>query len=257
MSYARAPTPFGPWTRGSYILDIGKPGEWDYGRVTEPGIFKAGDTYYLFYMGDSYPPVGNGEQVAVATTSVANFPNGPWVKQGLMLPIGQSATAWDRGLTADPSVIKVGDIYYMLYTGSYGNEHWKMGIATAKNLLGPWARPENPILSPGPSVWENGSLVRGGLYYNQGKFYLYYSGYSASTGKFKVGLAIGDPEMIPTPPPHSCPDYSKNCVNVGLSCPSGTVNDPYGMCGVGFRCCNPNLTPVATITPTLTPTLRQ
>ncbi len=111
IAYATAPSPLGPWKKGSVILELGAPGEWDEGRVTEPFVFKDGNIYYLFYMGDPLPPYGRLEQIGLATTPASTFPRGPWVKHGLILPANPDPTAWDRGLTADPSLIKVDDTY--------------------------------------------------------------------------------------------------------------------------------------------------
>jgi hypothetical protein len=181
IAYATSTSPLGPWTKGQVILDLGNTGEWDDGRVTEPFVFKDGDTYYLFYMGDAPPPYGNREQIGLASTPSTSFPMGPeagghWTKHGLILPHNTDPTAWDRGLTADPSVIKVGDTFYMLYTGSYANVNWKLGIAWSDSPLGPWNRPDSPNLVPGPDTWDNNRLVRGAIHYHDGIYFMPYAG---------------------------------------------------------------------------------
>lgn len=199
VAYATAPSPLGPWTRGQIILDLGAPGEWDEGRVTEPFVFKDGDTYYLFYMGDGLA-YGNREQIGLATTTESHFPLGPepgglWTKHGLILPHNPDASAWDRGLTADPSVIKVGTTFYMLYTGSYANAEWKLGIAWATNPMGPWNRPSSPNVLRGTSgTWDDDRLVRGAIHYHQGKYYMPYSGNDGS--KYRGGMATADPYSV-------------------------------------------------------------
>jgi len=194
IAYATAPTPLGPWTKGPVILDIGALGEWDDGRVSEPFVLKDGDTYYLFYMGDRVP-YGSSEQIGLATTSAADFPLGPgggnWTKHGLILPHNPDPSAWDCGLTADPSVIKVGDTFYMLYTGSYANEHWKLGIAYASSPFGPWTRPDSPNIQLGPlGSWDDDRLVRGAIHYHNGKYIMPYTGHN---GRYKGGIATADP----------------------------------------------------------------
>ncbi|UCD16857.1 MAG: T9SS type A sorting domain-containing protein [Candidatus Zixiibacteriota bacterium] len=198
IAYATAPSPLGPWTKQQIILDVGPPGSWEEGRVTEPFVFKDGDTYYLFYMGDIFSS-GNGEQIGLASTPAAQFPLGPeagghWTKHGLILPHNPDPAAWDRGLTADPSVVKVGDVFYMLYTGSYANTQWDLGIAWADNPLGPWNRPEAPNLVKGPSgTWDDARLVRGALHYNPNndKWVMPYSGNDGS--RYRGGIAYADP----------------------------------------------------------------
>lgn len=199
VAYATAPSPLGPWTRGQIILDLGAAGEWDEGRVTEPFVFKDGDTYYLFYMGDAIS-YGSREQIGLATTTASLFPLGPepgglWTKHGLILPHNPNPSAWDRGLTADPSVIKVGTTFYMLYTGSYANAEWKLGIAWATNPMGPWNRPSSPNVLRGTSgTWDDDRLVRGAIHYHEGKYYMPYSGNDGS--KYRGGMATADPYAV-------------------------------------------------------------
>jgi hypothetical protein len=196
IAYATAPSPLGPWTKGGVILDLGSAGQWDEGRVTEPHVYKDGDTYYLYYMGDLLPPYAQGEQVGVATTAASSFPRGPWTKLGVVLPTYQNLTAWDRGLTADPSLIKVGDLYYMLYTGSTGDSNWRLGIAWAQHPLGPWQRPSTPTILPGPTAWDSVSLVRGMIVSFQDGFRLFYSGTDGT--RFQAGVALNSSLPAPT-----------------------------------------------------------
>lgn len=196
IAYASAPSPLGPWTRGGVILDLGCAGEWDEGRVTEPHMYRDGDTYYLYYMGDLLPPYARGEQVGVATAPASAFPAGPWQKRGVVLPIDRTATTWDRGLTADPSLIKVDGVHYMLYTGSAGDNSWKLGIAWAADPLGPWQRPAAPALLPSATGWDSEALVRGMLIsYNDG-YLLYYAGTDGT--RFRSGVAVSSPPPTPT-----------------------------------------------------------
>lgn len=204
ITYAYANSPFGPWSKGSEVLRFGLPGTWDEGRVTESFITKYNGMYYMYYMGDLMQPFGRGEQVGVAVTEAVNFPKGPWVKKGLMLPIHQDTTSWDRGLTADPSVIQVGDKFYMQYTGSTGGSYWRVGMAWADNPLGPWNTPNYPTFYP-ESTWENYSILRGSLHYFNNKFY---STYAASDGSvFRGGVATASSLTLntPTPVPTSTP----------------------------------------------------
>lgn len=195
IGYATAPAPTGPYTKGQYILNVGATGQWDALRVTEPYVFKEGDTYYLYYMGD-YGCSGCKEQIGLATTTAALFPLGPeagglWTKHGLVLPNGSGPTDWDRGLTADPSIIKVGDTYYMRYTGSYANVSWQLGTAWSDNLYGPWNHPPAPDITLGPSgAWDSNRLVRGAIHYHNGK---YYSPYTGALSGYQGGMAYAEP----------------------------------------------------------------
>lgn len=212
IKYATANSPFGPWTRGPVVLTYGGIGAWDEGRVTEPFIQKYDDIYYLYYMGDLPRPFGRKEQIGIATAPASKFPAGPWIKQGLKLPVNPDPNAWDRGLVADPSVIQVGDKFYLLYTGSWINAKWRLGIAWANHPLGPWNRSSTSILSPGPAgSWDNNSILRGAIHYFNGKYYLPYAGSDGQN--YQGGLATAKsiivpnisptPTTIPTPTPQS------------------------------------------------------
>lgn len=195
IAYATADAPTGPYTKGQIILDRGAPGEWDEYRVSEPFVYKEGDTYYMYYMGD-HACSGCNEQIGLATTTEAYFPLGPetgglWTKHGMVLPHNPDPSGWDRGLTADPSIIKNGDIYFMRYTGSYANEHWELGTAWATNLYGPWQRPSGPDISLGPpGAWDDDRLVRGAIHYHNGKWYSPYTGNGGSG--YMGGMAYAD-----------------------------------------------------------------
>jgi hypothetical protein len=212
ITYATASSPLGPYTKGPVILDIGAAGQFDDGRVAEPFVFKDNGTYYLFYMGDHYP-YGNKEEIALATTSAADFPLGPgggnWTKYGLILGFNPDPNSWDRGLDADPSVIKVGSTFYMLYTGSYANTAWKEGVAWCTSPYGPWNRPSAPNLPLGPAgSWDSSRLVRGAIHYNSynGKYVLPYSGTDGSG--YKGGIATADPYVPITFETRTSPDGS-------------------------------------------------
>ncbi|MBD3382528.1 MAG: hypothetical protein GF404_10065 [candidate division Zixibacteria bacterium] len=191
LEYATALAPTGPWTKGQIILDLGATGQWDALRVSEPFVWKEGDTYYMYYMGD-FQCNGCAEQIGLATTTAALFPLGPeadgtWTRQGLVLPHNPDGSGWDSGLTADPSIIKVDGIYYMRYTGSYANEHWQLGTAWAIDPMGPWFRPDAPdIVLGGEGEWDDDRLVRGAIHYHNG---LWYSPYTGAGGPYQGGMA--------------------------------------------------------------------
>jgi hypothetical protein len=193
-AYATAPALTGPWTKGQIVVDRGAVGQWDDYRVSEPFIWKEGDTYFLYYMGDTGC---SNEQVGLATTPASLFPLGPepgglWTKYGLVLPYSSSPTAWDRGLVADPSVIRVGDVFYMRYTGSTTNAHWQLGTAWATNPYGPWHRPPVPDITLGPAgSWDDDRLVRGAIHFHNGKWYSPYTGNDGSA--YRGGIASADP----------------------------------------------------------------
>lgn len=244
VKYAVSPTPFGPWTKSTNkILVPGALGTWDEGRVTETFIFRDGDTYYMYYMGDLVPPFGRREQVGLATTSVATFPAGPWKKMGLKLTINPSS--WDSQVVADPSIIHVGNYWYMLYTGSSYDQVWRLGVAYATSPSGPWKRLYNyPILDKGSAgAWDNDRILRGSIHFFNNKFYMPYAG--SDSQNFRGGFATAGIKLIsPTPTP------------VSTIIPTVTINPTIIPTGAPTPTLVPTNVPTATLTliPTPTPT---
>lgn len=89
-----------PFTGATLALAPGASGAWDADRVQHPMVVKDGDKYYMWYVGY---PVGLTQKLGVATSS--------------------DGTAWTKGAnnpiistrTAEPSVVKVGDIWHLWY----------------------------------------------------------------------------------------------------------------------------------------------
>jgi parallel beta-helix repeat protein len=89
-----------PFTGGTLALAPGASGAWDADRVQHPMVVKDGDAYYMWYVGY---PVGLTQKLGVATSSDGIT----WTK-GANNPIISTRTA-------EPSVVKVGDIWHLWY----------------------------------------------------------------------------------------------------------------------------------------------
>jgi hypothetical protein len=93
-------------------------------------------------------------------------------------------------------VIKVGDVFYMRYTGGTTNANWKLGAAWALDPYGPWHRPAALEIPLGPAgSWDDDRLVRGAIHFHNGKWYSPYTGNDGSA--YRGGIASADP--APTP----------------------------------------------------------
>jgi len=87
---------------------------------------------------------------------------------------------------ADPSILKVGDIYYAVGTSSEWGPHYP--IFTSKDLI-QWqqvgyAFPEKPS-------WTTASFWAPELFYHQGKFYLYYTARDTNNVSY-IGVAVAE-----------------------------------------------------------------
>lgn len=87
---------------------------------------------------------------------------------------------WEGAVVEGPFVLRRGDYYYMFYSGAAccgRGCNYALGVARAKDMLGPWEKcPANPILA-GNSAWRcpgHGSIVAD----PDGRYWLLYHAYA-------------------------------------------------------------------------------
>ncbi len=126
---------------------------------------------------------------------------------------------FDARMTHNPTIHKCGDDYLLFYTGvSYeedlsdpeiidtikGNpdlyaEYWnrkRIGLASSKSVLGPWKRPDKPIMEPAVGSWDETILSNAApAVLPDGSVYCLYKSNKLSEsvrGPFKIGLAYAE-----------------------------------------------------------------
>jgi len=168
-------------------------------RSIDPNLYKEGDTWYLFYVGKD----DNKNAPGYATTSDADFPTG-WVDQTTSEPLLTPTESWEGWIIEAITVWKVGDLYYMLYSG--GNSPQQEGLATASDISGPWTRygtdgrvnhpfeswsqyclGQYDILRQGAESWRSGE------HWNDGKYHVIFQGKDSPTVQsWSLGLASSE-----------------------------------------------------------------
>ena len=138
---------------------------------------------------------------AVSTVAGDKGVGGPYRDAGVILEPGPASQAWE-GLQGTDSFFpyRVGNQWYALY-GSANTEklpiqHWRVGVASAPSLAGPWVR--HPTLNPAPieQVFiENPIVTR----LRDGR---YLAVYDATGSPDAIGYAISD-DGIHWPPGQS------------------------------------------------------
>lgn len=174
----------GPYVKqANPILTVSEVG-WDSLRVQEPHVIRVGDLWVMAYMAEEAGYTqGTTEQCGIAT---ASNPLGPWAKSPAnpVVPFGADG-AWDEGGTADPSLFYENGYYWMLYSGlsgPSGGKPWRLGLAHAPDPHGPWTRhPNNPILSGSGVGFDQNSVWRGAVHFENGVYHMPYGGIPAST----------------------------------------------------------------------------
>lgn len=143
----------------------------------------------------------NGSEIAHA---VADKPEGPYRYVSTVLS-PRGGDHWDATTCHNPLVCEVNGMYYLFYMGNAnGKTNTKrIGLAVSDSLFGPWTRPDQPLLLPGPAgSWDDHCTTNPAFVVQaDGKYGLYYkswntAAYEAATGGIKgnrkYGLAIAD-----------------------------------------------------------------
>ena len=122
-------------------------------------VIKEGDIWYMYYdVGWDYhhPKNPDGYAIGVATSEDGiTWTDSP--KSPLLTTSQRTADSWDDGMLSQCSVTKIGDRYFMLYSGGTNNHGRKylgknkmaFGLARARHPEGPWEKyPHNPVFTP-------------------------------------------------------------------------------------------------------------
>jgi hypothetical protein len=182
--------------------------------------------------------------------AVADSPEGPYKTVGVALS-GRGGDAFDSWAIHNPTIHKVGDRYVMFYMGTDGSklgiepedvydmtwEEYKpffkrlvanktIGVAVSDSLYGPWERPDEPVLKPGPpATWDDLLTTNPSfLPMADGTYRLYYKsmdkdGWEKYSGNRKYGVATADNLLGP---------YKKLESNPILSFAEGQKADQFG-----------------------------
>ena len=124
------------WETLSPVLPIRIPNTWDSYTVWSPFVYAENGTYYLFYTGVT----ATTTQSIMLSQSSNPADSSSWQTGTLMLQPAHASMLWQNGQWADcrdPMVIKVGDNYFLYYTG-LDQMGGIVGVATSSSITGPW-----------------------------------------------------------------------------------------------------------------------
>lgn len=99
---------------------------------------------------------------------------------------------------ADPSVITIGDTFYLYATNAEATENCNYICAWSSKNLTDWTL-EGKVFIPDRDAWAVNTLWAPEVIEADGRYYMYYSGYNLSTSEMGIGVAVSD---SPTGPFH-------------------------------------------------------
>ena len=138
------------WTKErAPVLDPGPRGSWDERGVADPYVIRAGDFFYLFYLGQ--------DRARRQRLGAARSRDGlRWEKlrtNPVMEP-GED-TMFDENGLGEPAVWRSQGWYWMLYTGRDREERRRMGLARSRDGVA-WSR--LPAVFAGKEAWNQAVL---------------------------------------------------------------------------------------------------
>lgn len=146
------------------VLGPGPEGAWDEGGVADPYVLRCGNTYYMYYLGQTRRRV---QRLGVARSSDGvhwqKFMGNPVLGPG-------AAGSFDEQGVGEPAVFRAGGEFYMIYTGRNAAEERRLGAARSEDGVH-WRRaalkrpiaggqPWNRSVVCDPTVWAAGGQIR-------------------------------------------------------------------------------------------------
>lgn len=147
IACAVADDPLGPYSHHSVLLKGRGEDFFDASTIHNPHIHKFDGKYYLYYIGST----AKGSRRATRRTqrigvAVADSITGPWTR--LDKPVlDVTPNSFDSGFTTNPSVVRRGDKYIMVYKCLGNNNKVFHGVAFANSPIGPFKKHDKPIFT--------------------------------------------------------------------------------------------------------------
>jgi predicted GH43/DUF377 family glycosyl hydrolase len=189
IGYATSPDGM-HWTKysGNPVLTNGTIDSWDGARVSYPVVLHEKTGYMMYYTGYAWK---NGNIVTSSVNEgLALSDDGiNWTRHSeLTLPPSGWYTRMLRGFG---SVINLNGTYVATFSGATASPSSgsMIGLATSTDGIS-WSEVAgNPVLSPSSSGWDSGSVIGSAFVPVNGNYFLYYHGWSSTTGSWQIGLA--------------------------------------------------------------------
>lgn len=158
---------FCEWETLPQILTERTPEAWDEIAVWAPYVYEENGIFYLYYAGVTKDFT---QSIMLATSENPADPNS-WQTQGMVFQPDHAEMIWEAGSWADcrdPTMIKVGDLYYLYYTGLDAGGGI-IGLATASSPTGPWRDWGSAVPAQPNSRLESATVAQ-----YRSNFYLFY-----------------------------------------------------------------------------------
>jgi len=137
-------------------------------NASAPHLFQHEGKWYLFYH-------DNKDSICLQVSDNLLYGYSPAIK--VIMPVFN----WEQSRVHEPFVIKVKDVWIMLYMGDSGNFTEQIGMARSPDLIHWYKSHRNPVLKFGKS-YDKGTVADPWIYEEDG---LYYVGYACGRTKHR------------------------------------------------------------------------
>lgn len=180
IAHAVADQPEGPFTVTRTVLSGRGNGFWDAHTIHNPTVYKVGDKYALFYIGNNLTLAEQNNAHHASTQrvglAIADSLTGEWRRVSDELPILDTSpdkSDWDSYLTTNPALLLHPNGEYWLYYKAWDRNNdnlRKMGLAIAQNIEGPYVKhPDNPLVD---FSYLNRQVEDAYVFYYNEKYYM-------------------------------------------------------------------------------------
>ncbi len=202
------------------VFDVGSGGtDWDRGGVETIHVMKNGTTYMMWYCGYEVreePPVTMKIGLATSSDGIT------WAREVTNPVIDKGVPGeWEDSWIESPSVVKVGDTYYMLYSGVKAPYQFAIGLATSLDGIIWTKHTGNPVFYAEPANdWENAIVYAPSLYHDGSQFIMFYVGINSTTAldATRIGMATS----------HDCVTWTRSADNPVMDVPVVGSWDEHG-----------------------------
>ncbi len=142
----------GVWRNGSKlpepVLETGPRGSWDERGVADPYVFRAGETFYMYFLGQDR---ARRQRLGVARS--ADGIHWQKLRTNPILELGEYGAFDEVGL-GEPAVWQSNGSYWMLYTGRDRQEFRRFGLARSQDGVR-WRRVSEAPVFAGNEPWDS------------------------------------------------------------------------------------------------------
>lgn len=184
LGYAKAPTPFGPWTKYASNPVLGQGGSGFAHGAFHSNIYIEGSTIYC-----TFTDAAAMGTIKVATAALSN-PTA-WTVQGSAALGALPPGATDFG---NSNLLKVGTGNYIMFFDALSS-NWQAGFATGSSPLGPFTTVQFPI----SAIWVDAKYQSGGgicSFLENGSYIIYYHLGPLNTGTPTDGFRAFTDDLV-------------------------------------------------------------